>query len=168
MGEHWAVWISVLRFLFPCLTYVQPWFIVVLGWLGEWKKLLANTFSRSWKFLCYASSYVTQPIRWRFAVLQKEKTCQESWRWSENLWRHRYAFLLPGIQGICIPSCHILAFLIPSENHHLNCQGTIMSWPNWIPETFGYLFFFLNQWHGYERHGRKMIVPTLDGNIDKQ
>lgn len=83
-------------FLISC----ELWFVIVLGWLGGWKKLLPISFSCSWKLLCYASSYVTQPIRWWFAVLQKEKTSQESWRWRKNLWRRRYGCSLLIFHGI--------------------------------------------------------------------
>lgn len=120
MGEPWGVWISVLAFFFlgwdMLLISCELWFVIGLGWLGGWKKLLPISFSCSWKLLCYASSYVTQPIRWWFAVLQKEKTSQQSWRWRKNLWWHRYGCWLLSFHGISysIMSKYWLFF---SESH---------------------------------------------------
>jgi len=128
-------------FLISC----KPWFAIVLGWLGGWKKLLPISFSCSWKLLCYASSYVTQPIRWWFAVLQKEKTSQESWRWRKNLWRHRYGCSLLSFHGIPYSiMSHIGLFFFLQKAIDQNFQGTMMSWLSCMPENQTFFFY---QWY---------------------
>lgn len=155
MGEPWGVWISVLAFFFlgwdMLLISCEPWFVIVLGWLGGWKKLLPISFSCSWKLLCYASSYVTQPIKWWFAVLQKEKTSQQSWRWRKNLWWHRYGCWLLSFHGI---SYSIMSHIGFSSQKAIdpNCQGTMMSWLSCMPENQAFY-----QWYTCQKHGWKKI-----------
>lgn len=164
LWKHW--WVNLEESGYQCwhsfflgwdmfLISCELWFIIVLGWLGGWKKLLPISFSCSWKLLCYASSYVTQSIRWWFAVLQKEKTSQESWRWRKSLRWHRYGCLLLSFHGISYSIMSHFGFSCSLKTIDQNCLGTMMSWLSCMPENQA--FFFLSMVYTSETWMKKNI-----------